>query len=124
MGFGRICGPGGVALLALITACSSAPQHNPRDVADANDIGRTLPAANGDERAILRSLPRLPDNVATRFGELLVKAEPIYAAASGRKCRALSWTIGGRSMGRRLACTNGPEWFFVPNVLGAGGGGE
>jgi len=111
--------------LALLTvACSSVRQPTARDVADANDTGRTLPAVSEPERQVLSRVAGLPNDTASRVGEASVIAEAPYTAASGRSCRALHITSGAsRQPLHRVACTDGGTWFFVPDVFGAPGGG-
>lgn len=107
--------------VALVFACASAPPPSPRDVADANDTGRAVAAQSDVERELLRRVPQLPADVSVGVGRVNVVAEPAYAAASGRTCRALRWqeSASGKAS-RRLACTSGREWFFVPDVFGPG----
>lgn len=107
-----------LAALLLPLACSSAPQPGVRDLADANDTGRSVGARSDDERALLARLGTLPSGKPERVGTTTILAEPAYAAASGRTCRALQLTQGPRSVSRaRLACSKGDAWFFVPDVF-------
>jgi hypothetical protein len=92
---------------------------NPRDVADANDTGGTLPAEDDVDRAVLRELAQLPSGSPRQFGSKSVVAEAPYTAASGRSCRALHFTTTARASVSRLACNDGKSWFFVPDVFGA-----
>jgi hypothetical protein len=110
------------ATLTLCTACASSPPPSPRDVADANDTGRTLAPANQNERDLLRRVSRLPAGTAERLGDDVVVADAAYAAASGRTCRVLRLTAGrtGKTSSR-VACNAGGDWFFVPDVFGGGG---
>lgn len=101
-------------------ACSSSKPLPARDVADANDTGRTLAARNQAERQLLEKVAGLRNDRAEQVGGLSVVAEAPYAAASGRTCRALSLKQAGASNGMsRVACTDGKQWFFVPDVFGA-----
>ena len=110
----------GALVLASVLACSSAPAPSARDVADANDSGRTLVAQTASERELLKRVARLPNNGSQRVGTLAVVAEPTYQAASGRQCRALHITAAaGQAMTHRLACTGGGSWVFVPDVFGS-----
>jgi hypothetical protein len=110
---------------ALLIACSSAPGHSARDAADANDTGRTLAAKNDSERALLAALPTLRSGTAERVGDVTLVADAPYTAASGRICRSLHITKSKqRSAGDRLACSNGKDWFFVPDVFGTASGPE
>lgn len=106
-----------LTLLALTLACSSQPQTSARDAADADDTGRTLDAKTSSERAILRDLSALPSAKPQHVGDAVVVAEAPYEAASGRTCRALQVTAAGKPS-RRLACSDGKAWFFVPEVFG------
>lgn len=106
-----------VALL-LPLACSSGLQPGARDLADANDTGRSVDAKSHDERALLARLSTLPSGKPERVGTATIVAEPAYTAASGRTCRALQLTQGPGSVSRpRLACSKGDAWFFVPDVF-------
>jgi hypothetical protein len=105
--------------LTLLTACASSPALNPRDVADANDTGRTLAPASQSERELLHRMPELPAGPALRIGDDSVAAEAAYTAASGRTCRAVRLTASktGKTS-HRVACNDGGSWFFVPDVFG------
>lgn len=106
-------------VLGGIAACGSAPPQNPRDVADANDTGRILPASSPGEQSILKEVGQLPPGTPQTFGDSVVVAEPIYSAASDRSCRALHITRdSGKQVRQRLTCSDGNGWFFVPDVLG------
>lgn len=111
----------GLAGLLLVAAlgCSPATVVSQRDVADANDTGRTLPAEDDADRALLRELTHLPSGSPRRFGSKSVVAEAPYTAASGRSCRTLHFTTTTRAPVSRLACNDGKNWFFVPDVFGA-----
>jgi hypothetical protein len=108
--------------LTLCTACASSPPLSPRDVADANDTGRTLAPTNQSERELLQRIPQLPAGPAQRIGDDVVVVEAAYAAASGRTCRAVRLTASktGKTS-HRVACNGGGSWFFVPDVFGGSG---
>ena len=111
-------------LLLLPLACSSVRQPTARDVADANDTGRAVPAVSATERQVLDRVATLPSNVATRIGDATVNAEAPYAAASARSCRALHITLSASQQPlHRLACNDGRAWFFVPDIFGTTGAG-
>lgn len=115
----------GTWLLALmwLAACSPSETPSARDVADANDTGRTLSAENPGERAVLARVATLPNGKAVTVSGLSVTAEPQYAAASGRTCRALSIVDAGAGRNRnRVACSDGKSWFFVPDVFSGNDG--
>lgn len=108
-----------VAAIGGPLACSSAPRPNARDVADANDTGRTLNPRSDMERALLGQVATLPTGAPRQLGGVLVRAERPYPAASGRTCRVLTITSDSlRPPSSRLACSDGSRWFFVPNVFG------
>jgi hypothetical protein len=114
-------------LLLLPLACSSVRQPTARDVADANDTGRTVPAVSATERQVLDRVAALPSGTATRIGDATVNAEAPYAAASARSCRALHITLSSsRQPVHRVACNDGRAWFFVPDIFGTAvaGAGE
>lgn len=111
------------SLLVLLSHCSARPTVSPRDSADAADTGAKLPGANADERALLAGLPGLRSGKAQRVRDLSVLADEPYEAASGRQCRALQvQAVGGTHNARRLACSDGSGWFFVPDVFGSSAG--
>ena len=112
-------------LLLLPLACSSVRQPTARDVADANDTGRTVPAVSATERQVLDRVAGLPSGVATKIGDATVNAEAPYAAASARSCRALHITSSAsRQPLHRVACNEGRAWFFVPDIFGTPGAGS
>ncbi len=104
-------------LSAGVSGCGgSHPQPTATELREANDTGRTVEASDATERAILQSLAELrPDTPRTVQGATVVVGGA-YHAASGRTCRTVSITRGGKEQ-NRLACSNGEEWFFVPNVF-------
>ena len=109
-------------LLLLPLACSSVRQPTARDVADANDTGRTVAAVSATERQVLSRVAGLPSGIATRIGDATVNAEAPYAAASARSCRALHITLSASQQTlERVACNDGRVWFFVPDVFGPPG---
>lgn len=106
----------------VLMACSSAPKPSARDIADANDTGRALTATNASERQLLQQAAALPAGAPRRVGNATVVGEPTYTAASGRMCRALHVTAAGSAkIVRRLACSDGKAWFFVPDVFSGDG---
>lgn len=108
--------------LVLCSACASSPTATPRDLANANDTGRKLAARSADDRALLAELSSLPQGAPKHLGHETVVADAIYAAASGRSCRVLHLTQEpGSSTVQRLACSDGHEWFWVPNVFADAG---
>ena len=114
-------------LLLLPLACSSVRQPSARDVADANDTGRAVPAVNATERQVLARVAGLPSGTAIQIGDATVNAEAPYVAASARSCRALHITSSASRQARdRLACNDGRAWFFVPDIFGSAiaGAGE
>ncbi len=89
-----------------------------RDVADANDTGRTVTPQTANERLLLQQISALPNGRPSRIGHANVVADAAYNAASGHTCRALRLTpSGARTPDHRLACTDGRGWFFVPDVF-------
>ena len=107
-----------LGLALLLNACTAQRPPSARDVADANDAGRTLSPKTANERLLLHQLSALPNGRARRIGDASVVADAPYHAASGHTCRALQMTPGGaRAADHRLACTDGRGWFFVPNVF-------
>ena len=108
-----------IALALPLNACSAQPMASARDIADANDTGRTLSPQTANERLLLQQLSALPNGTPRRVGDASVVAEAPYNAASGHTCRALQLTSSQkRTTDHRLACTDGRGWFFVPDVFG------
>lgn len=105
-------------LALLLNGCSAQPSSSPRDVADANDTGRTLVPQTPSERLLLEQLSQLPNGTARRVGDASVIAEAPYSAASGHTCRAVTLASSqSRKATRRLACSNEGHWFFVPDIF-------
>jgi hypothetical protein len=103
-------------------ACSPRPETSARDAADANDTGRVIAPSSESERALIQQLATLPSGVKRTVGDAVVTADAPYEAASGRTCRQVSISSPRKRM-RRLACSDGKAWFFVPDVF-AGNTGE
>lgn len=99
-GFLSACGLGGCGGSAPTEA---AIYHDP-----ALRPGAVGPSSE-EERELLSRLSTLPDGEAVHVGSFVL--EPAYAAASGRRCRAVS-----TGHGRRLACEAPDGWVFVPEV--------
>lgn len=77
-------------------------------------------ATSATEREVLRQLPQLHGHAELQLGDVSVVIDPVYAAASGRRCRELHVTVKSRgNVQHRLACSEGSVWFLVPDVLGA-----
>jgi hypothetical protein len=106
-----------VALTCLGLSCSGPQLLSPIDVSDASDTGRSMQGQTDGERQLLKDLSNLPSSAPQRAGNVTVVAEPAYAAASGRTCRALHVTVAARTS-HRLACRGDASWFFVPDVFG------
>lgn len=112
-----------LALGCAMLGCASAPPTE-SEIAYARSMSPSVEmATNPTEEAALERAGGLPAGEPTTLGAGAVVAGPIYAAASGRRCRQL--TFGSR---RRLACED-PQadvWVFVPDVFGTAGadGGE
>lgn len=105
----------------LVAACAAPAPVSVRDVADANDTGGRLKTTNPADKALLQELPRMPSGAARRLGDATVVAEAAYSAASGQTCRAVHVTVPPRPETiDRLACSDGRQWFFVPDVFGGG----
>jgi hypothetical protein len=102
----------------MLNACSGPPAASARDVADANDTGRTLNPQSANERLLLQQLSQLPNGTPRRVGDSNVVADAPYNAASGHSCRAVRLVAERtHTIDRRLACTDGRGWFFVPDVF-------
>ncbi|MES1186982.1 MAG: DVU3141 family protein [Myxococcales bacterium] len=78
-----------------------------------------MEARTASERALLGQIATLPSGSTQRVGDATVVAEESYTAASGRTCRPLHITSNAtRRATLRLACLNGRDWLFVPDVYG------
>jgi hypothetical protein len=108
-----------LASLWLSVACAAPPPASPRDLSDANDTGSRLEASPSD-RALLARLSAMPSGTPRQVGDATVVADAAYAAASGRECRLLHLTRPqGHSTIDQLACSDGGDWFWVPDVFAA-----
>ena len=105
-----------LSLLSLVLGSGCGSQA-PRDDQIYHDpaLRPGVVEARGPERTLLVRLSQanLPRSMTIEGQEFTV--EPIYDAASGRRCRAVS---AGR--GRRLACERPDRsWVFVPTLEGS-----
>jgi len=108
-----------LACSLLLAACASPAPASARDVADANDTGGRVNSKSPADLVVLNELSRLPSGAPRRLGESTVVAEAAYSAASGQTCRAVHVVPRpGRQTVNRLACNQGGQWFFVPDVFG------
>lgn len=102
-------------LLAAVLLVGCGKKHearSPEDVAATENAGRVEPASEG-ERAILKSLDKLPSGKPQTVGREQVTAGAPYFAASGVRCREVAW-----AKEHRLACREAEGWYFVPSVFG------
>lgn len=99
--------------------CGGRNQVQPtaRDIRDANDLGRTVQPDSPAERAVLAQLDKIPADSPTEVQGIHVVAGERYHAASGRICRGVDLQPSGARPAARVACTDGTNWFFVPNVF-------
>ncbi len=98
---------------ALIGACGgSAPTESAVFYDPALRPGVATPTTV-EERELLGRLSELSEARSVRIGDRTFMLELPYAAASGRRCRAIA--NDGR---RRLACEGEDGWVFVPDVQG------
>jgi hypothetical protein len=73
-------------------------------------------ATTDAERELLARLGSVDGEQTIELDGSAFSAGPTYAAASGRRCRRVIPTLGGRE---RLACEADGAWTFVPFVIGA-----
>jgi len=122
----RAAGPVAALLGGLLSVCglvacgASAPTeaaiyHDPALRPGAVD------AASDVERELLSRLSTLPAGQSV-VGSGTFLLEPAYAAASGRRCRAIASIELPDA--RRLACEAPDGWVFVPDVRQEPGGQE
>jgi len=93
--------------MLMVAACGGAelpPKATGTKVAPESDA----------ERQMLALLDGMQSGEVKTVGGVEVRAEPSYAAASGTTCRWLAVTSSGVET-RRLACKDGPAWFYAPN---------
>lgn len=116
---GRVEGLAAVlACSLLLVACAANTPASARDVADANDTGGRVKSKTPADVIVLKELSRLPSGSPRRLGNATVVAETAYSAASGQTCRAVHVTTQpGHQPTNRLACNDGGQWFFVPDVF-------
>ncbi len=105
------------ALLALGlfgVACGRGAAVEPALIAPSR-----IAASNGEDALVLQRAGDLPVGQLTQIGQRQIQAAKAYQSASGRSCRYLHLTgpTGGEA---RLACSEGEEWFFVPNIQQTG----
>ncbi len=108
---------GGSIALALLCGCASAPPTE-SEIAYARSMSPSVEmATTPTEEAALERAAALPAGESVTLGGGAVIPGPIYAAASGRRCRELAF--GSRT---RLACEDraADVWVFVPDVFGSG----
>jgi hypothetical protein len=101
-----LVGLSGCASIAELV--SSDPQSNGAPV---------VTAPTSPEEDALGRLGGLPAGENTTLMDgARVTAEPIYAAASGRRCRWVTLTYPGGKPDRRLACAVGGGWQWATTV--------
>jgi len=100
------------AALLLVGCGKKHEARSPEDVLATENAGRVEPASES-ERAILKSLDKLPAGKAQTVGREAVTAGAPYFAASGVRCREVAW-----AKEQRLACREEAGWYFVPSVFG------
>ena len=114
---------GTLAIAALLTTAwgcggsrnTYSPEHS------AQYSGSKVEPSSSDETALLEKLDSLASGSKARVGGLTVVADRPYFAASGRTCRRVVISSGGRGGDRsRLACKDGEAWFFAPDVFAPG----
>ncbi len=90
-----------------------------RGLSDSRDHGgRATPESSTDEQVLSR-VAELPADQPVAVGGKKYIAGPTYTAASGRTCRYVSEAGKRESPAhRQLACTEGGDWFFAPDVFG------
>lgn len=107
---------GFVLALAALGGCASAPPSE-AELAYVSAMSPTVEmATSAAEEQALERAPALPPGEPTEVGGGVVVGGPVYTAASGRRCRELTFGAHGR-----LACeaVNAEGWVFVPNVFTA-----
>jgi hypothetical protein len=103
-----------VPLFVLLACGSKREARSPEDALATENPGR-VEAVSEAERAILKSLDKLPAGAPQTVGREVVIAQAAYFAASGEHCRQVAWKTESR-----LACKDDAGWYFVPDVFGAG----
>lgn len=121
----RLCSPAGrlggvrglarASVLALMTTgcATSAPTEHEIAYSQAMSPSVELATTPGEERA-LEQAASLPTEQPVQLAGQRVMAGPIYAAASGRRCRRMAFDAH-----ERLACQDyvSDNWVFVPNIF-------
>ncbi len=106
--------------VGLIGCASSAPSESELAFTRTMSPSIELATTEAETQALLRA-GELPANQPIDLGGQAVLAGPVYAAASGRRCREI--TIGAS---HRLACQDlvSDSWVFVPDPFGTTWGAE
>lgn len=111
------------AALLAVSAAGCAKRRSPyapdqQAQVDALDSGGSLEATTATERLVLSRLGELSPNAPQQVQGVLVTAGVPYSAASGRLCRSVIISQKrGPEVARKLACSAGKGWFFVPEVF-------
>ena len=102
-----------------LAGCASLP-NGTADNRPTNTPEPTHPPSVQDptEARILAAIPNMKPGAIAALGELTYVTGRTYTAASGRKCRPVTLTRG-MSERTRIACANGQQWFFSPEVFAA-----
>jgi len=100
--------------VTLVTGCGRKRDLRTPEDATATESGGRVEPASESERSILRALDQLPSGKMQTVGRERVTAGAPYFAASGVRCREVSW-----DKEHRLACREEEGWYFVPNVFGS-----
>lgn len=116
-----------LALCGLLSVCGlvACGGSTPTEAAIYHDPALrpgAIDAASDVERELLSRLSELPAGESVRVGSGTFVLEPAYAAASGRRCRAIASVELPEA--RRLACEAPDGWVFVPDVRQEPGGQE
>lgn len=112
------------AMLTLLSStgagCGGTAEPRDEEIWYTSELrpGRVPPATEG-ERELLARLGELPSEEPVTFGGQSFLVEEPYTAASGRVCRAVTVRqVEGQGVEVKLACQDGGEWAFVPDVFG------
>ena len=87
-------------------------------VEDSHDAGGRVAPVSGEDQQLLERLGEMPSEGSVQIGAHEYQVGAPYHAANGRQCRSVVGQGDDSKATRRLSCSEGNGWFFVPDVFG------
>lgn len=106
------------AAALLASACAASQPVEPAPDLDSLVGPGTRPPASEVERGLLPRLGELPEGGQVETAGQTAELGPVYAAASGRRCRTVITADATAT-----ACLIDDSWAFVPQVVTVERGG-